>query len=47
MNYIQYLLRSLLYIQRAKLQHGVNEQINPGAFIGKSLFKICYVFGII
>jgi hypothetical protein len=39
MAYIQFLLRSQLYKQRAMLKHGVNEQIKPGAFIGKSLLK--------
>jgi hypothetical protein len=40
MTYIQFLLRSQLYKQRVMLKHGVDEHINPGVFIGKSLFKI-------
>jgi hypothetical protein len=47
MTYIQYLLRSQLYKQRAILKHGVNEQIYSGAIIGKSLLKKCNVIGII
>ncbi|XP_060576073.1 uncharacterized protein LOC132733447 [Ruditapes philippinarum] len=34
MTYIQYLLRSQIYKQRAMLKRGVDEHINPGAYIG-------------